>query len=327
MQELVGRLGGGDPEVDESLRVLAYFDALVEQDVGIDALLRAAAVLSGVPAGIRQGSAERRVAADGRPLPTPGTGGDIPVLRREGAGFTVWIDRVGEPSSRDLMVLERLAVGVGITRARRGTTPDLATALDPAVPRDERLTTLAAWRLGDHRRLRVLASVPESTPAPGPTALVPTRYGVLRATLSGAEAPCQGRVGIGPWRPPDEAPASWRAAVVALRLSDHSTTQLDATELGGLVEIAEAHDPDRSSPDVAALRGLDARSAEVLETIVSSASLREAARQLGMHHSSLQSRHEDLRARLGYDPRTVLGRMRYVAAGMQLRLSDPVWER
>lgn len=55
MQELVGRLTALDPEASESLKVVAYFDALVSAGVGLDGLLRGAAALSGAVA-----DAERR---------------------------------------------------------------------------------------------------------------------------------------------------------------------------------------------------------------------------------------------------------------------------
>ena len=53
MQELVGRLSTLDPAASESLKVIAYFDALVEARAGRLALLRGAARLTGCPAGCR----------------------------------------------------------------------------------------------------------------------------------------------------------------------------------------------------------------------------------------------------------------------------------
>ncbi len=57
MQELAGRLTALDPEASASLRVIASFDALVAGGVGIEALVRAAAVLGGTIAGARIGAA------------------------------------------------------------------------------------------------------------------------------------------------------------------------------------------------------------------------------------------------------------------------------
>lgn len=69
MQELAGRLTALDPEASASLKVIASFDALVAGGVGIEALVRAAAVLGGTIAGARIGGHTTRVDADGRVAP------------------------------------------------------------------------------------------------------------------------------------------------------------------------------------------------------------------------------------------------------------------
>ena len=61
----------------------------------------------------------------------------------------------------------------------------------------------------------------------------------------------------------------------------------------------------------------------MLQALVTSESIRAAASTLGMHHSTVQSRHEALCGLLGYDPRTVAGRMRYLAAAVLARLTAP----
>ncbi len=73
-------------------------------------------------------------------------------------------------------------------------------------------------------------------------------------------------------------------------------------------------DPQKPHEDVRALAGLDARSAGVLRTLVEADSIRSAAAALGMHHSTVQARHEALTQTLGYDPRTNVAQMRYIAA-------------
>ncbi|WP_073813026.1 helix-turn-helix domain-containing protein [Kitasatospora sp. CB01950] len=88
--------------------------------------------------------------------------------------------------------------------------------------------------------------------------------------------------------------------------------------------LAQAHDPQAPHEDVRALAALDQRSSDVLRTLVEADSIRSAAATLGMHHSTVQARHEALTASLGYDPRTTTGRMRYTAAALLLRLTDPI---
>jgi len=51
MQELTGRLQALDPEASESLKVISYFDVLINGKVSVEALLRAAVTLTGCPCG------------------------------------------------------------------------------------------------------------------------------------------------------------------------------------------------------------------------------------------------------------------------------------
>jgi len=87
---------------------------------------------------------------------------------------------------------------------------------------------------------------------------------------------------------------------------------------------AQAYDPQNPHEYVRALAGLDARSADVLRTLVEADSIRSAAAALGVHHSTVRARHEALTQTLGYDPRAYVGQMRYIAAALLLRLTDPV---
>ncbi|MFD5284002.1 hypothetical protein [Streptomyces rubrogriseus] len=52
---------------------------------------------------------------------------------------------------------------------------------------------------------------------------------------------------------------------------------------------AQAYDPQNPHEDVRALAGLDARSADVLRTLVEADSIRSAAAALSMHHSRLSA--------------------------------------
>lgn len=111
---------------------------------------------------------------------------------------------------------------------------------------------------------------------------------------------------------------------MALRLTDASTPAVDAADLGAMLLLAQTYDPEHPHEDVRALARLDRRSADVLRTLVEADSVRSAAAELGMHHSTVQARHEALTHTLGYDPRSNVGRMRYIAAALLLRLTDPV---
>ncbi len=152
---------------------------------------------------------------------------------------------------------------------------------------------------------------------------MPTRFGTLRATLDVGERPDPaGPAGLGQWVRADRAPESWEGAVIALRLTTPLTPVVDATALGAMIVLARAYDPALPHPDVEALAHLDRRSAEILRVLVEADSIRAAAAELAMHHSTLQAKHESLRRLIGYDPRTTAGRMRYVAAEMLRRINE-----
>ena len=55
MQDLLGRLTALDPDASETLKVVTYFDALVARSVGVESMVRGAAVLSGATVGQRDG--------------------------------------------------------------------------------------------------------------------------------------------------------------------------------------------------------------------------------------------------------------------------------
>lgn len=112
--------------------------------------------------------------------------------------------------------------------------------------------------------------------------------------------------------------------MVAQRLSSKADPVVDATTLGAMLGLALSYDPEAPHPDVTALARLDDRAREVLLALVECESMRAASTRLGMHHSSVQARHDALTRELGYDPRTPIGRMRYVAAALLLRLTVPL---
>ena len=317
MQELVGRLTALDPEASETLKVITYFDALVGAGAGIDALLRAAATLSGVTAGVRLRDRVQRREPGGRRAE-----GDAAVRSpsREIAGGEVWLERRAGHFVNDEMVVERLALAVTLTDARRRPEAALEVAVDEASPLAERLGALARLRIDPSARVRAIA-VPLDAIEPGS---VPVAAGahIVRAMVDLGTQTVPERGGVGTWVRADRLPESWDAATTALRLTDAAHPVVDATELGALLLVVWGFDPAAPPDDVRVLASLDARSREVLDALVTHESLRAASAALGMHHSTVQSRHEILTRELGYDPRSALGRGRYLAAELLLRLDS-----
>lgn len=317
MQELVGRLTALDPEASETLKVVSYFDALIAADAGVDALLRGAAVLSAAVAGVEHnGRVSRRDPSGARPEDDP----DAPRRpERRVAGGAVWIERDGAAHANDEMVVERLALAVQLRHSRRRPESGLEIAIDAARTPAERHAALVRMRVDPGARIRILAAPVEAAPQAA-SAVLPTPFGVVRAVLDDGGHAAPERAGLGTWVRADAAPESWDAALVAFRLTDLGTPMVDAEGLGVLTLLARAYDPASPPPDVRALARLDPRYAQALRAIVESESIRAAAVELGVHHSTLQERHDALTRVLGYDPRTAMGRARYIAAALLLRL-------
>lgn len=333
MQELVGRLTTLDPEASESLKVIAYFDALVAGDVGVEALARAAALLTGAIAGFESPSQAVRVSPEGTRIAEPG-GVDawpsMPVAPEE----AVWIERAGVAHANDAMVLERFALAVAVLRARRRSVGDdpLQRLIDGTQPVQERAIAAARLRL-DGARARMLATLP-AAPVQGVSTLVPTEHGVFRATVlvaseqssmieSEGHAEPSIAQGVGTWGDPEHLAVSWAEALFALRLTDAAHPRVDASELGVLLPaVRAAEQAGVAHSDVTALARLDVRAARMLAVLVDAESVRGAASTLGLHHSTVQTRHDGFTHELGYDPRSARGRARYAIAALLLRLRE-----
>ena len=155
MHQLVGRLTARDPEASESLKVIAYFDALVDGRANAEVLLRGAAVLSGCAAGFTALGASRRVDAAGIRSPSDAAEAAASSVTAPGASWQqhsfengyVWLERTGPAHVNDEMILERFAIALGITLERSAplTTQHDAveTVIDVSASAAERLAAAA----------------------------------------------------------------------------------------------------------------------------------------------------------------------------------------
>lgn len=330
MQELVGRLTALDPEASESLKVIAYFDALVEGHASIDVLLRGAAVLGGCAAGCdAQGtvvwvSAAGEVVRDGG-VPDPAEPSHVWPSHPVGHDGLVWIERSGSAHANDEMILERLAFGVAIALDRSpagAARRALETVIDATTPVAGRLD--AARRLGlDAALLYRAVAAPQSSASGSPSVVVTTEFGPVRVGVQAADATlAAGPLGAGLARRPDALDESWESALVALRLTDDREAVVRADELGILLSLARADSADNA--DLAALRALlDAHppALAVLESLAVSESVRAVAVELGFHHSTVQAHVAYYGEALGFDLRTPRGRVRLSLALSALRLA------
>lgn len=334
MQELLGRIARLDPSASLGLRVIACFDELIVGNVNTRALLSAAASLAGCTAGFRQETPSRclRITPKGEfadsPLPEvrPGSRAEL------ADGIGVWLEREGPPWPNDAIILERLALAIRIRHGRGAREVDNRRHLGVLTERDstpdERMVAASALGLVATNRYRVVAAplfaVWQGRPA-GPEDVIGTRYGPIHAVVVPeryerfAASPC----GIGVAAPVDSLDRSFRTAVVALRLCLPPREPLVAADsYGGLVELlAEAGD-DAHHSDTDCLDKVTQNpwGLETVGAVVTTQSVREAARALGIHHSTLQSRLDAIAATLGFNPLEGFGRTRLGTAFLLHRL-------
>jgi hypothetical protein len=336
---LLLRLSAVDSDAEAAVRVIAYFDALVERGATPVELVRAAAALAECPAGLdRPGTEPLRVRPDGSPADGVVVTGSVEI--GPGAG-RVWLARDGGPGPLDDLVLERLAISARLLAVphRRTPAPDLA---DPGLVElvlaereapEDRARALRLLGLDTELPVRVLAIAADGDPGAAAVALVArgrplravrvavigeraavllqpresaaTLVADLRTALANQArerggAPA-GRVGVGRPVPGLEARTSWTQAQLALRFASADDAIIDHAELGSLVLLAEVP-PERlrAQPDVAALDALAATDVAALTAFCRTGSLRKAATVLHLHHSSVAARLAHVEKELGW---------------------------
>nr|WP_240896089.1 helix-turn-helix domain-containing protein [Kineococcus siccus] len=300
------RLAALDPEAGAALRVVSYFDELAAGHAGLAAVVRGAAVLTGSPARLTDDRRHLcvRVAADGRPLPTPATVEEGWLRTAVDAGAVLRLERPGPARMVDAVVLERAAAlartvlertrPLPATPAADGRQdPDLLEVLLDAGA-DERARRGAAQALG-------IGAAPSRVLAYDDGEL---RVGTTLPTASR-------RVGVGPAVAVGELPASALAARRALRLTAEGTAAdpgprvVQAEQVQALLLLADAVTPATAPvADVVALERAAAAGPWVLATLHAltvAPTRRAAAAELGVHHSTLQERLTGAQRLLGWD--------------------------
>lgn len=327
MQEF-GRLRDLDASAADAFRVIRYFDSLVANRAGLDALLRAGAALTESVVGFTDSERHLRlrVSPEGRAASDIETGEEWPTVELGlDATAKVWIERRQTPGALDAIVLERMAAGVRIAldRTRHSETHDPASVdvlLDAATSEVDRNIAARRLVLEGEQRLQVLATLDQVRPNLSVTA-VPllsrtTRIGRVTAVILArgeAEIPAELaslRQGIGPAGGVLNLPESWRKAVLALRLTGEGTPtqpgprRIRYNDVGVIADAVEAMGAGAANAaDVTRLIEMERgapRSLEFLEAIAATDSLRQAAERVHVHHSTLQSRLTQLQVALDY---------------------------
>ncbi|MFE5949573.1 helix-turn-helix domain-containing protein [Streptomyces massasporeus] len=165
------------------------------------------------------------------------------------------------------------------------------------------------------------------------SALAPAVPGPGRHTAPPESRLPAGRLGVGPAVPVLELPRSWAEARTALRFTAEGTPQdpgprvVHAEELGGIALLADLIAPGTEPPpDVRALETAAATTpwlSATLHAVVATASLRAAAAEINVHHSTLQDRLAHAEHLLGWPIRTPQGRLRLQLALTMRRLGRP----
>ncbi|MFI1394958.1 helix-turn-helix domain-containing protein [Streptomyces sp. NPDC020681] len=259
--------------------------------------------------------------------------GTAPVTAADASGV-LWLERTGPPDGVHAMILERAARAVRAVMDRtRGSASPVVPARDPALvevvldasaPLAARMHAAAQLGLKQGRLVRAVALhgggaelAPAGQPVPDARQVGVRQVDVRQVDVRRAGAR---RVGVGPAVEPAELPQSWAAARTALRLTAEGTAQdpgprtVYAEELGALALLAAAVGPDTPPiPDLLAVERVIAEApwaAATLHAVASSPSLRAAANELTVHHSTLQERLAQAEHILGWDVHSPQGRLR-----------------
>ncbi|MFF5840064.1 helix-turn-helix domain-containing protein [Streptomyces massasporeus] len=295
-------------------------------------------------------------------VPTPSTLSvvDAVILERAAGAVRLVLDRTrGRAPADDPALVETLLDATAPEPARLHAARRLG--LDPmaparvlaplngrprVVPAGPEAVPLGATHTAADAAARPRAS---QIPSQGQPTDVATAQATSRALSGAASAPAPpvpgrhtappesrlpaGRLGVGPTVPVLELPRSWAEARTALRFTAEGTPQdpgprvVHAEELGGIALLADIVEPGTEPPpDVRALETAAATTpwlSATLHAVVSTASLRAAAAEINVHHSTLQDRLAHAEHLLGWPIRTPQGRLRLQLALTMRRLARP----
>jgi hypothetical protein len=339
MEGLLRRLASDGSEAENALRVIAFFDRLVEARGDLDELVRSCARLIGAPAGLTGESLERSIAYTqfGRPSPTEPPEG---ALKKQIASATqshglAWIDGSSQHVALGELVVERMASSAAIIVGRRTTPaspsslPALERLLSPESSADERVSAARALGFRSDMAIRALAiqthrQLPESAQeleswasALGVKVTAPRIEGGLVVALVGDAAVLDesglgrlsGLSALGHRAAVTDARDSIATARQAIRLTSSflGPSAVDYESLGPLSHIASITPAQAAQTSIVRkllfLRQSEVGTAELLalDTFCRYGSLRAASSRLNLHHSSLAHRLKNASRKLDVD--------------------------
>ncbi|WP_086664804.1 helix-turn-helix domain-containing protein [Lentzea kentuckyensis] len=326
MRGLLLRLSGLDADAESAVRVIGFFDRLITERAGLDALVRSTAELAGCPAGLHAPGQGLTLRADAGGAVTAGPVPKKAVVRGLEGGVEVWVAREGAPAPLDDMLLERFAIAAAVLLEHSSVPlPELGDpalielVLSEGVGTAERSRALHLLGIVATAPLRVLAAGGDVT---GRSVLL----GNVRAVLATDVPEVDGRLGVGPLLPAIDAARSWQAARVALKYTSDGEPVVWWEKLGSLAHIAERLSPAdlAAVPDVLALDRLAAEPGLItaLDALCGTGSVRKAAAAVHRHHSTMTARLARAESMLGFELDSASGRFRLHLALMLRRLRD-----
>jgi hypothetical protein len=332
---LLMRLSALDADAASAVRVIGFFDALVEHETGIDVILRQTAVLAECPVGVRtaDGQLSDRVEPAGvvqhRGPPAGSRTYRLP------SGDEVWLERDGAEHPLDELLTERfaLAAGVALGPGRRAIGDMdqcalLRLAISAAAPETERQRAMDRLGIPATSTVHVIAM---AGPAASLDEICRGLPGRCRAQAGEIEVllaaqwpqdtlriPPGCRVGAASPHLAADLPEAWHEARTALRFTlpskraeppypPYEAALVQFESLGGFAAIAESLTAEQISrvPDVAALDKLAEQAGgeemiRTLEAVAATESLRRAAALLHLHHNSVAHRVTRAEQVIGY---------------------------
>lgn len=317
MRGLLLRLSAIDADAEAAVRIIAYFDALAVGGASPAAVVRSAAALAECPAGYRATDGAGLCARpDGTPVPVTAARPESGGVELDGGG-RVWLERPGGPGPFDELVLERFALCAALLAHEPRIDPaPVELLISGHEPVEARVRAARLLGLDPGHEVRVAAA--ESWPSHRRAAVIGD---VTAVVLRRGEAVSGVRAGVGDPVPVVEAHRSWTQAQLALRYAD-GTTVVEHASLGPLTLLADVpRERLLAEPDVVGLAGLPAGDVAALTAFCRTGSLRQAATELHLHHSSVANRLTRVEQALGWRLDGPDGRFRARVALLALKLS------
>jgi hypothetical protein len=339
MEGLLRRLSSNESEAESALRVIAFFDRLIETRAGIDDLVRSSARLVGAVAGFSapDHSAERAFDSRGRAVRASSLAGAVrkSVTLDEAELGSVWVDQAEDSTVLAELVVERMALAAATILRRASPLPmhagkdSLLVLLDSNETPENRAKSLESLGFRRDWNVRVMvATTQDLKVGVGQMVGAWMQSSGVRSTPSQVDDSfyvwmMEDRGSFDTGTMPDwpflsalgartsalEAAYSFESARAAIRLTSATLgpRRVDYEALGPLSHLIQLSSSQASSTQFvrqfAFLAESETGSAELLalDAFCRFRSLRTASLEMNLHHSSLAHRLKKVEKKLHVD--------------------------